>query len=55
MTKIQSHTPFVYNLIFNKRKLNRNEIINWYLLTKIENNNEKPIYFYLFIINIKEN
>ena len=30
---IRSRFPFVYNLIFNKRKSVENEIIRWYLLT----------------------
>jgi len=41
MTKqfIRSRFPFVYNLIFNKRKGDENEIIRWW--TKLGNDNEK--------------
>jgi len=49
---IRYRSLFVYNLIFNKRKSDNNAIIRLYLLTKLENDNEKTIYLYLFIINI---
>ena len=41
---IRSQYPFVYNLIFNKRRLDGNKIIHWYLLIKLRNNNDKAIY-----------
>jgi len=51
---IRSRSPFVYNLIFNKRRSDENEIIHWYLLIKLGNDNEKAIYLYLFIFNIQQ-
>jgi len=41
---IRSRFLFVYKLIFNKRKSNGNEIIYWYSLTKLGNDNDKAIY-----------
>ena len=45
---------YFYLFIINiyKRRSEGNEIIYWYLLTKLWNNNEKTIYLYLFIIHI---
>ena len=46
---------FVGNLIHNKRRSNGKKIIRWYLLTKLQNNNDKDlknlsfIYFYNLI------
>jgi len=42
MTKqfIRSLSPFVYNLLFNQRRTNENEIIHWYLLIDNELGND---------------
>jgi len=34
---IRPRFPFVYNLIFNKKRSEENEIIYWYLLTELGN------------------
>ena len=34
---------FIYNLIFKKRKSDDNEIIRWYLIIKLGNDNDKAI------------
>jgi len=42
MAKQFIRSPFVYDLIFNKKRSDENEIIRWYLLSKL--GNEKVIY-----------
>jgi len=45
----QFHIDLHLFIIFNKRKLDENEIIRWYLLTKLKNNNEKAYFIYLYL------
>jgi len=45
----QFHIDLHLFIIFNKRKLDENEIIRWYLLTKLKNNNENAYLIYLYL------